>query len=117
MKKFLCVVAMLITAGVAFALLGSIIAVGIGAAILYYSYKKIITIESLFKKVLWCIAGLIGVSIMLRSIPGIIGLGAIALLYYLYKILKGDSPTATTYEHSEYNNFEEQWKTIMCEYK
>jgi len=116
MKKFLIILAVIILAIIALAFVGPIILLGIGAAMVYYSYQSINASTSLVSTLWWGIIGIIGVSILLSSIPSLIGIAAVVLLYYVYKQIQKDKTidyNATTFEYSDVTTFDEEWNSIM----
>jgi len=117
MKKMLIFLAGLILIGIAFASIGKIIIIGIGLTIAYYSFVSLLKTPSLLGILWWGIAGLFGLSIIVRSIPALIGVAAIAILYYGYKELEKDKkPSANQTKYDEFTNFESQWDSIMCKH-
>ncbi|MBO9128332.1 flagellar basal body rod protein [Bacillus sp. 165] len=114
MKKFLTFLAAGVLVIIALASLGNLIALAIGVALAYWSIKSFLKSHSLLGKFSWGIVGLIGLSIVFGNFPAIIGIVAIALLYYGYRQWKnerGDKDADKAYKSFE--NFEEQWDSIM----
>ncbi|GGE77415.1 flagellar basal body rod protein [Priestia taiwanensis] len=114
MKNFLLVVAAIVLGFIAIASLGGIIGIAIGAAIAYYSVKSFSKATSLPGKLGWGIVGLIGLSIALGNFPAIIGIGAIALLYYGYKEWKKDKQDDyhSSNTQDSFHNFEREWNEL-----
>ena len=116
MKKILMIIAIIILASIALAFLGPIILLGIGAGLAYYSYTSIKNTTSVLEILWWGIIGIIGLSMFLTSIPSLIGVAALALLYYGYKQVKKNTtpdPTATTFDYSDFTSFENDWESVM----
>jgi lia operon protein LiaI len=117
MKNFLLVAAAIALGFIAIASLGGIIGIAIGVGIAYYAVKSFIKSDSLLGKLGWGIAGLIGLSIALGNFPALIGIGAIALLYYGYKEWKKEKhdchPSDT---HDSFHNFEREWNELSKKY-
>ncbi|WP_088068271.1 lmo0954 family membrane protein [Gottfriedia luciferensis] len=108
MKKFLTFILVLILIGVALANLGGLISLAIGLLITYYSFKKFVKTESIFKKIIWTIIGLVGLSIAISGLPSLIGVAAAILLYYLYKDYKNQK----NLKDDEFKIYDENFNTI-----
>ncbi|MDG4656032.1 flagellar basal body rod protein [Ectobacillus antri] len=109
MKKFLTILAAGILVLIAFASLGHLIGFGIGAALCYWSCKSMLRAKTVLSKLGWGILGLVGLSILFGNFPAIIGMGAIALLYYGYK-------SRNKKEEHSFQSFDEEWEHIMKTY-
>lgn len=108
MKKFLTFILVLILIGVALANLGGLITLALGLLITYYSFKKFIKTDSIFKKIIWSIIGLIGLSIAISGLPSLIGVAAAILLYYLYK----DYQNQKKHKDDEFHIYDENFKPL-----
>ncbi|MCP8968677.1 flagellar basal body rod protein [Ectobacillus ponti] len=109
MKKLLTFAAAAVLAIIAFASLGHIAGLLIGAALAYWSFRSFLRSRSLPGKLWWGIAGLAGVSVVLGNFPAVIGIGALALLYYGWKdYRKRKEPAAQPFD-----NFEREWEALM----
>ncbi|MFD3446191.1 hypothetical protein ACFDTO_16475 [Microbacteriaceae bacterium 4G12] len=113
MKKFLTVVAAGILIIIALASLGNLVALAIGAGIAYWSFTSFMKAETLLGKFSWGIIGLIGLAIVFGNFPAIIGIGAIALLYYGYREWKKDRCYEADHKSDSFSNFEDEWKKVM----
>lgn len=108
MKKFLTFILVLILIGVALANLGGLITLGLGLLITYYCFKKFMKTDSIFKKIIWTIIGLIGLSIAISGLPSLIGVAAAILLYYLYKDYKNQKQ----HKEDEFKIYDENFNPI-----
>jgi lia operon protein LiaI len=114
MKKFLTFLAAGVLVIIALASLGHLIGLAVGIALAYWSIKSFLKSNSLLGKFSWGIVGLIGLSIVFGNFPAIIGIVAIALLYYGYREWKKECHyNHADAEYNSFKNFEEQWESIM----
>jgi lia operon protein LiaI len=117
MKNFLLVAAAIALGIIAIASLGGIIGIAIGVGIAYYGIKSFAKSHSLLSKLGWGIASLIGLAIALGNFPAIIGIGAIALLYYGYKQWKKEKQNCGSFDtHDNFRNFEREWNELSQKY-
>jgi len=117
MKKMLIFVAGFILFCIAFSSIGNIILLGIGLTIVYYSLNSLMKSPSLLGMLWWGIVGLFGLSMILSSIPALIGLAAIVILYYCYKQLKKDERSTNGSDYDGFTNFEQEWDSIMKKHR
>lgn len=103
MKKFLAFILVLILISVALMSLGGMITLVIGLGITYYSFIRFMKTKSIFKKILWTILGLIGLSIGVGSIHSLVGVAAAILLYYLYKDYKKQKHLKSNQDYKIYD--------------
>lgn len=85
MKTFLLICLAVIASIILLSNLGPLIMLVISVALAYYGIRKFILSETTGQKVGWGIVILIGVSMSLSNIPALIGIVALAVLYYTYK--------------------------------
>lgn len=90
MKKVLLITGAVIAAAVLLANLGSLLVLAISVAIGYYGLRRFILTDSVGAKIGWGVVIGIGVCISLSNLPALIGLVALAALYYLYRAWKKD---------------------------
>jgi lia operon protein LiaI len=114
MKKFLTIMAAWVLVIIALASLGHLIGLAIGLALAYWSVKSMLKAESLLGKFGWGILILIGLSVVFGNFPAIIGIGALALLYYGYCEWKNGSKKETQYK--SFSSFDEEWEKVMKQY-
>jgi len=120
MKKFIIFVAGLILVSIAITTIIPFITLAIGATITYHSFKSLMKSPSLLGVIWWGIVGLFGLSICMSSLPSLIGILAIILLYYGYKEMKKEAITkssTSTYEYDDFTNFEKEWESVMNHHK
>ncbi|WP_175073404.1 flagellar basal body rod protein [Terribacillus sp. AE2B 122] len=90
MKKVLLIIGAVIAVAVLLANLGSLFVLAISVAIGYYGLRRFILTDSVGAKIGWGVVIGIGVCISLSNLPALIGLVALAVLYYLYRAWKKD---------------------------
>lgn len=88
MKKVLLIIGAIIAAAVLLANLGSLLVLGISVAIGYYGLRRFILTDSVGAKIGWGVVIGIGICISLSNLPALIGLVALAALYYMYRAWK-----------------------------
>lgn len=88
MKKVLLIIGAVIAAAVLLANLGSLLVLAISVAIGYYGLRRFILTDSVGAKIGWGAVIGIGVCISLSNLPALIGLVALAALYYMYRAWK-----------------------------
>ncbi|MGG0187714.1 flagellar basal body rod protein [Bacillus rhizoplanae] len=115
MKQFLAFIAAGILALIALGSLAGIVGLAIGAGIVYWSYKSFVRARSFFGKLAWGIVGLIGLSIALSNSPALIGIVAVAVLYYGYREWKKEKTVVESASQGSkpYSNFEDEWNKLM----
>ncbi|MFX3625223.1 MAG: flagellar basal body rod protein [Ectobacillus sp.] len=113
MKKFLTFIAAGVLVIIALASLGHLLGLAIGVLLLYWSFKSFVKAQSLLGKFGWGIVGLAGLAVVFGNFPAVIGLLAIALLYYGYRDWKKNSKQP---QYSQFSNFDEEWEKVMKQY-
>ncbi|WP_366247854.1 flagellar basal body rod protein [Terribacillus aidingensis] len=88
MKKVLLIIGAVIAAAVLLTNLGSLLVLAISVAIGYYGLRRFILTDSVGAKIGWGVVIGIGVCISLSNLPALIGLVALAALYYMYRAWK-----------------------------
>lgn len=112
MKKFLLYCGIIFFALIAFVSLlpvaGLIVSgVVVAAGLHFYTEAK-----SLFTKILSATLALAGLVSALSNIPGFIGILAVAILYYFYKITKNNDAAIITKTDDPFTNFENEWAKL-----
>jgi lia operon protein LiaI len=90
MKKVLLIIGAVVAVAVLLANLGSLIVLAISVAVGYYGLKRFVMTDSVGAKIGWGVVIGIGICISLSNLPALIGLAALAALYYMYKAWKKD---------------------------
>lgn len=122
MRLILIIIFGLIALHIAASLIGPLIGLGVGAALIYYAYKNLVKPNnSVPKIILWVIIGAIGVSMFIHSVPGFLFVGAIAaLVYFIARNSSSksksqfnkatDSKGPSVYQ--AYESFETEWREV-----
>ncbi|WP_277584578.1 ABC transporter permease [Psychrobacillus antarcticus] len=115
MKKFGLLTLGIIAGIVALANLGSLLALGVSAAIVFAGVHFYLKSDSTFLKIFWVTLGIIGLISAVVNVPGFFGILAILAVWYVVKkwnnekvslsssIIKSDDP---------FVNFEKQWSEL-----
>jgi lia operon protein LiaI len=90
MKKVLLIIGAFVAVAVLLSNLGSLLVLAISVAVGYYGLRKFVMTDSVGAKIGWGVVIGIGVCISLSNLPALIGLAALAALYYMYKAWKKD---------------------------
>ncbi|MEN1966638.1 flagellar basal body rod protein [Lentibacillus sp. N15] len=116
MKKFLLFVGGLAALTILIVNLGPMVLMGVGIWLLYIVFKQFLKSHSTLAKIAWVIIGLLLVSMVLSNVPALIGLGAAAVLYLIYKNWKqdNDEPEVEIIDKSDdpFTNFEWEWNHL-----
>ncbi|MDD9150402.1 MULTISPECIES: lmo0954 family membrane protein [unclassified Sporolactobacillus] len=112
MKKFGLIVLGVIAVIVFMAHIGSLIALLISLAILYFAFRKFIRARSAGSKIFWALIGIIALFFSIGNIPAIIAAVALAAIYFVYKSWKKNK-TSKPEPDDPFDNFEKQWKEMM----
>ncbi|TMW70080.1 flagellar basal body rod protein [Alteribacter natronophilus] len=112
MKKFLLFCAGLVALAVLLANLGPMIMLAVSVWLTYVIFKQFVKTTSTAGKVWWVIAGVVVVSIGVANSFSVIGLAALAALYFIWK--SWNSTSAVTLQkpdedHDPFTSFEKQW--------
>ncbi|WLR51160.1 flagellar basal body rod protein [Bacillus tianshenii] len=114
MKKLGLLVVGGIAAFTLIANLDSLVGLAISLVIMYYALKGFLKAESLFKKVLWAVFGLIALAVSAANVPAIIGIVAAYVLYLVVK--KWKTKKEVVVEEDPFINFEKQWAELNKNY-
>lgn len=88
---------------------GSLIGLIISLAILYFAFKRFNHADSTGGKVLWAIVGIIALCFSIGNVPAIIGIVALAGLYFVYKAWNNEK-TVVSEPSDPFDHFEKEWK-------
>ena len=119
MRLILIIILGIIALSIVGTLIGPLIVLGIGAALIYYAYKNLVRPNNgMLSIIWWVVVGAIGVKMFIGALPGFVFIAAIAALVYIaYKrsnrpqaSVNADSNGSSMY--SEYENFEAEWRDI-----
>ncbi|MCL1632030.1 flagellar basal body rod protein [Sporolactobacillus sp. CPB3-1] len=109
MKKFALFLLGALSLIVLLSHVGPMIGLVISLAVLYFAFKKFSRAESAGGKILWGAIGIIALCFSIGNVPAIIGIAALAGLYFVYKTWNSDKRTA--YEPNDpFDHFEKEWK-------
>ncbi|MET1248790.1 flagellar basal body rod protein [Sporolactobacillus sp. STCC-11] len=88
---------------------GSLIGLIVSLAILYFAFKRFNRADSTGGKVLWAIVGIIALCFSISNVPAIIGIIALAGLYFVYKAWNNEK-AADRQPSDPFDHFEKEWK-------
>lgn len=97
---------------VALGSVGHIVFLGLGIALLYWSFRSFLKADSVLSKIGWSLLGVVSFMLILGNVPGLVGIGAVLLLFLLYRKWKTNKKQEKEY-HS-YHHFDEEWDKIMA---
>ncbi|GGL64837.1 lmo0954 family membrane protein [Sporolactobacillus putidus] len=112
MKKFGLFVLGIIAVFVFLAHIGSLIALMVSLAILYFAFRKFTRANSAGSKIFWALIGMIALFFSIGNVPAIIGIVALAAIYFVYKSWKKNKINEPEPD-DPFDNFEKQWKEMM----
>ncbi|HLR54601.1 MAG TPA: flagellar basal body rod protein [Pseudogracilibacillus sp.] len=114
MRKFLLFLAGLTAAILFLVHLGPMILLGVSIWLVYLVFKQFIKAETTLAKVGWVVLGLFILSIGISNIYAVIGIAAVALLYYIIKHWdqESDTPDFLSGDTDAFMNFDQQWNDI-----
>jgi lia operon protein LiaI len=112
MKKFGLLVAGGIAAIVLLSMIGPMIGLIVGLAILYFIFKQFIKAETTGGKIGLGIIGFIVLIATIHNVPAIIGVVAAYILYLVYKNWNRSKRTTIKEESDPFVNFEKQWNEL-----
>lgn len=106
--------------GIATALIGPLIVLGIGAILAYYAYQNLVkSNNSLLNIIWWVIVGSIGISLFVGALPSLLLIAAILVVIYFVtrKPNRSSQPNVETRSNDspvfkEYESFEAEWHDI-----
>ncbi|MFY4774012.1 flagellar basal body rod protein [Metabacillus sp. RGM 3146] len=112
MKKIVLLVLGAIAALIVVANLGHLIGMAISLGILYFAVRGFIKAHSAGRKVLWAIAGFIGLSLSATNIPALVAIAAIYVMYVIFKKWSSEKAKTTASKNDPFMNFEKQWEEM-----
>jgi len=116
MRKFLLFVVGLAALGIFILSIGPMVLMGVGVGLLYIVFRQFMKTDSTVAKIGWIIAGLLLIGMVLSNIPALIGVGAAAVLYLIYKSWKKDDndPEMEIIDKDDdpFTNFEREWNNL-----
>jgi lia operon protein LiaI len=112
MKKIGLLVAGGIAAIVLLSMIGPMIGLIVGLAILYFIFKQFIKAETTGGKIGLGIIGFIVLIATIHNVPAIIGVVAAYILYLVYKNWNRSKRTTIKEESDPFVNFEKQWNEL-----
>ncbi|MCP1144201.1 ABC transporter permease [Lysinibacillus endophyticus] len=115
MKKLLILLAGGIAAIVALSLTGPLLGFAFSALLVFAGMHYYVKSKSTISKIFYVVLGLIGVFSAISNIPALIGLGALAVIYVLYKKWNNEEVSfsnVTIKEDDPFTNFENEWAKL-----
>jgi len=121
MRLILLIIFGLILVSVGASLLGPLIALGIGAALVYHAYKCLVRPnKNAFSIIWWIIVGTAGISMIVGALPGFIFIGAVVATVYFFskRNSEKEAPVKNAAKpdgsdmFKEYESFEAQWREV-----
>ncbi|PAQ14614.1 flagellar basal body rod protein [Bacillaceae bacterium SAOS 7] len=99
---------------IAGASLGPVIALAICAGIMYVAWMQFQKSSSKLIKGFWGLAGITAFFVAVGNVPALLGIGALAVLYLVYKKWNEDDaePVKVQEENDPFVNFEREWKQL-----
>ncbi|WP_203364524.1 flagellar basal body rod protein [Bacillus sp. REN10] len=98
---------------IAAASLGPVIALVICAGIMYVAWTQFQKSPSKMTKAFWGMAGLIAFFVAVGNVPALLGVGALVVLYMVYKKWNEEELVEVEKETDPFVNFEREWKQLM----
>lgn len=116
MKKLSIILVGGIAAIVALSLLGPLLALAFTGLLVFLGMHYYVKSKSTIAKVWWIVVGLIGIFASISNVPALVGLGAIFLIYVLYKKWNnediGFKKSKIIKEDDPFTNFETEWANL-----
>lgn len=91
---------------------GHIVLLCLGIGLLYWSFRSFMRSTSTSSKIGWSLLGIVSIMLVLGNVPGLIGIGAVLLLYILFR--KWNRKKKVESEYHSYHNFDEEWDKMMA---
>ncbi|SOB94068.1 hypothetical protein SAMN05880501_101748 [Ureibacillus xyleni] len=115
MKKLFILLAGGIAAIVALSLTGPLLGFAFSALLVFAGMHYYVKSKSAISKIFFVVLGLIGVFSAISNIPALIGLGALVVLYVLYKKWNNQEVSFSDVKMKEedpFTNFENEWAKL-----
>jgi lia operon protein LiaI len=112
MNKFTLYVGITIAAIIALCALGPMIGIAFSALLVYGGIHFYTTSTSTLSKIFSIILLGIGITSALSNVPGLIGIAAVVVVYFLYKKLNDQDVAFTTSSSDPFTNFEKEWANL-----
>ncbi|MFX3619286.1 MAG: flagellar basal body rod protein [Sporolactobacillus sp.] len=112
MKKVLLFILGTVSLIVLLVHIGPMIGLLISLAILYFAFKKFTRAATAGSKFLWALIGLIAAGFSIGNIPSLIGLIALAGLYYAVHTWKNSTNDTAGPSDDPFDHFEKEWKEL-----
>ena len=112
MKKFLLYCGIAIATLIAFATLFPVAGLLISGVLVAAGLHFYTEAQSVFTKVMSVVLALAGLISALSNVPGFIGIVAIALMYYFYKMSKNKVDNIIVKTDDPFTNFENEWAKL-----
>ena len=112
MKKFFLYSAGFVAAIIALGLLAPVVGLLVSGLLLAAGLHYYTESTSTFGKVMSLVVALAGLISALSNIPGLIGLVAIGLLFYIYKTRKNEKVEIFSKDQDPFTNFEREWANL-----
>lgn len=94
--------------------IGPMIGLLVSLAVLYFAFRKFVRADSTGSKVLWAVIGIIALCFSIGNVPAIIGIVALAALYFVYKAWHRQKDVdPEPIDDDPFDSFERQWKEMM----
>jgi lia operon protein LiaI len=100
-----------VAAMVAIATLGPVLALAVSGFIAYVAWKQYQK-TSKSVKLFWGLAGMTALLTAIINMPAILGVGAVAVLYVVYKKWKEQDVAVMDKDNDPFVNFEKQWNNL-----
>ena len=114
MKKFMLFIAVTIAVIILLCMAGPLMGLAFSGLLIYLGLHYYVKSTSTLAKVLWVSVGLIGVLSAMSNIPGLVTIGIIIAIYYLFKESEKQNSKDVKTIHTEdpFTNFEHEWAKI-----
>ncbi|RYL88916.1 flagellar basal body rod protein [Sporolactobacillus sp. THM19-2] len=111
MKKFLLFVLGAVSLIILLTQIGPLIGLVVSLAVLWFAFRRFIRSGETGSKILWAAVGLIALCFSIGNVPAIIGIVALAGLYFVYKFWNKEKKEEAE-PADPFDNFEKQWKEM-----
>ena len=112
MNKLMLYVSITIAAIIALCAIGPMIGIAFSALLIYGGIHFYTIRTSTISKILSILLLVIGITSGLSNIPGLIGIAAVVVVYFLYKKLNDQDVAFTKKSNDPFTNFEKEWANL-----